>query len=88
MERGREKNFKRVSKQIRGGINLVDCIKNVQLYCEKYGIIEYKIIKKELVYYASYPIERNTYKCIVNLDSMEEKRYILQRYYKNGLYNT
>lgn len=41
-------------------------------YAEKYGIIDYKVINNEMVYYEYLPNE--TYKAIVNLDTMKESR--------------
>lgn len=41
-------------------------------YAEKYGIINYKVINNEMVYYEYFPSE--TYKAIVNLDTMKESR--------------
>lgn len=52
------------------------------LYAEKYGIIEFKVKGNEMIYYTSFPLERMTYKAVVNLDEMKEKRTPLKRYYK------
>jgi hypothetical protein len=54
------------------------------LYSEKYGIVNYRVNKNNMIYYESFQLERNTYKCIVNLDTMKEQRTPLKRYYKNG----
>lgn len=60
-------------------------------YCEKYGIIQYKISNGTLVYYANYPAylgsKKRTYKVTVDLDNMEEKRVELKRYNPEGNYN-
>lgn len=58
------------------------------LYAEKYGILEYKLIGKSMVYYANYLNENTTYKVTVNLETMKEKsRLPLKRYYKKGNIN-
>ena len=51
-------------------------------YAEKYGIIEYKVIGSEMIYYKTYPMEHTTYKCVVDLKLGYEKRIALNRYYK------
>ena len=57
-------------------------------YAEKYGVLEYKIVGKSMVYYANYLNERITYKVTVNLETMKEKsRKALKRYYKKGNMN-
>lgn len=67
--------------------------KNATLYCERYGIVDYKISGNELVYYAnhpsSHPSERNiTYKVTVDLDTNKTiERKELKRYYKWGQFN-
>ena len=62
------------------------------LYCETYGIIEpYKITNQTLIYYANYPAylsePRRTYKVIVKLSTMEEKRTLLKKWSRKGIYN-
>ena len=58
------------------------------LYAEKYGVLEYKLIGKSMVYYANHLNERATYKVTVNLETMKEKsRKALKRYYKKGNIN-
>lgn len=58
------------------------------LYAEKYGILEYKIVDKNMVYYSNHFNERITYKVTVNLVTMKEKsRLPLKRYYKKGNIN-
>lgn len=58
------------------------------LYAEKYGVLEYKLIGKSMVYYANHLNERITYKVTVNLVTMKEKsRKALKRYYKKGNMN-
>ena len=58
------------------------------LYAEKYGILDYKVIGKTMVYYSNYLNEHVTYKVTVNLETMTEKsRKALKRYYKKGNMN-
>ena len=57
-------------------------------YAEKYGILEYKIFGKSMVYYTNYLNERITYKVTVNLEKMKEKsREKMSRYYQKGNVN-
>lgn len=49
-------------------------------YAEKHGIIEYHMEGRDMVYYTSWPMERNTYRAVVNLDKMHEKRTRMKRY--------
>lgn len=51
------------------------------IYAEKHGIIEYHINKGKMVYYTSFPMEHMTYKAVVNLETLEEKRIPMRRYY-------
>lgn len=57
-------------------------------YCEKYGIVEFRVAGGKLIYYANYPDylsqKRVTYKVTVNLDTMEESRVELKRFNKVG----
>ena len=58
------------------------------LYAEKYGILEYKLVGKSMVYYANHFSERITYKVTVNLVTMKEKsRLPMKRYYQKGNIN-
>lgn len=61
---------------------------NATEYCEKYGIIPYKVTETELIYYANYPSylteKRTTYKVVVNLITEEEQRIKLNRWNKFG----
>ena len=58
------------------------------LYAEKYGIVEYKIVDKSMVYYSNYLNERTTYKVTVNLETMKENsRKKMSRYYQKGNVN-
>ena len=58
------------------------------LYAEKYGILEYKIFGKTMVYYANHLNEHTTYKVTVNLVTMTEKsRLPLKRYCQKGNVN-
>ena len=65
------------------GIKPIDVVKYLALeYAEKYGIIEYKVVGNEMIYYKTYPMEHTTYKCVVDLKLGYEKRIALNRYYK------
>lgn len=58
------------------------------LYAEKYGVLEYKIHGKSMVYYANHLNERITYKVTVNLVTMTEKsRKAMKKYYQKGNVN-
>lgn len=52
------------------------------VYAEEYGIIEYHVKGNLMIYYPTYPEEHATYKTVVNLDTFEEKREPLKKYYK------
>ena len=51
-------------------------------YAEKYGIIEYHVKGNEMIYYTSWPLEYSTYKAVVNLDTLDEVRTEMSRYYR------
>ena len=51
-------------------------------YAEDYGIIEYYVKGNQMIYYSTFPLEHRTIKAVVNLDTGEEKRRPLKRYYK------
>ena len=51
-------------------------------YCDKYGFREFYVKGNTMIYYTSWRIEHTTYKCVVNLDTMEETRTPMKRYYK------
>lgn len=51
-------------------------------YAEKHGIIEYHLEGRNMVYYTSWPMERVTYRAVVNLDKMRETRTPMKRYTK------
>ena len=57
-------------------------------YCEKHGVIDYKITPTLLIYYANYPAylyeKRRTYKVTVDLSTMEEKRTLLKKWNAKG----
>ena len=57
-------------------------------YCEKHGVIDYKITPTQLIYYANYPAylyeKRKTYKVTLDLYTMEEKRTLLKRWNAKG----
>lgn len=59
-------------------------------YAERYGIIEYRVSKNEMIYYQTYPTG-GTYDVRVNLDTMKETRsklnLHLKRRVKAGVYN-
>lgn len=50
-------------------------------YAETYGIIEFHISGKNMIYYSSFPGEHNTIKAVVNLDTRHETRKSLKYYY-------
>ena len=52
------------------------------LYAEKFGVIEYHTKGNEMIFYTSFPTEKTTYKSIVNLDTLTEKRHAMKYYYK------
>lgn len=51
-------------------------------YAERYGIIEYHVKGNEMIYYTSWPLEHSTYKAVVNLDTLDEVRTEMGRYYR------
>ena len=57
-------------------------------YCEKHGVIDYKITPTKLIYYTNYPAylyeKRKTYKVTLDLYTMEEKRTLLKRWNAKG----
>ena len=50
-------------------------------YAEKYGIIEYHVKGNEMIYYTTWIMEHATYRAVVNLDTMDEVRTLMSRYY-------
>lgn len=57
------------------------------IYAEKYGKIEYKVEKNQMVWFESYRGEHNSFKCFLDLDTMKETKTKLSRYYKKYEYN-
>ena len=61
------------------------------LYCEEYGIFPYRITNQTLLYYANYPAyiaePKRTYKVVVRLSNMKEKRTLLKRWSPLGREN-
>lgn len=61
------------------------------LYCEKYGIIEYRVKKNLLIYNVSYPAylcnPHYTIQHTINLDTMQHTSKQLARYDAKGVYN-
>lgn len=57
-------------------------------YCEKHGVIDYKITPTKLIYYANYPAylyeKRRTYKVTIDLSTMQEKRTLLKKWNAKG----
>ena len=51
---------------------------------EKRGIVTYNINGNKLVYYANYPMEKMTYRVVINLDTNKEERTALSGYYQKG----
>lgn len=49
-------------------------------YAEKHGIIEYHMEGRKMVYYTSWPMEHMTYRAVVDLDKMRERRTPMKRY--------
>lgn len=52
------------------------------MYAEDHGIIEYDWYNGEMIYYSTFPEELTTYKCVVDLRTMQETRTALKRYFK------
>lgn len=65
--------------------------KRAIVYCEKFGIVEYRINGNTLVYNQSYPAcscqSRYTVQHKINLDTMEETVTRLKRFDPKGYYN-
>lgn len=55
---------------------------------ESRGVTDYKVKGNVLSYYTSYPIERCTYLVTIDIETLEEERKELKRYYKKGLQNS
>lgn len=51
-------------------------------YCERYGICEMHVVGNTMIYYTSFPMEHTTYKAVVDLDTLEENRTAMSKYYK------
>lgn len=64
-------------------INLNGHELNALRYAERHGIIDYTVEGNEMKYYENFPVERSTYKCVVNLDTLKESRQALKYYYKH-----
>ena len=60
---------------------IADYQKKALLYAEKYGVIEYSVHDDQMVFYTSYPAEHTTYRVNVDLDTLEEMRVPLLKYY-------
>lgn len=61
-------------------------------YVEKYGIIDYTMKGKNLIYYTDHreyvgQKTPTTYKAVVNLETMREARTRLKKHNKRGLLN-
>ena len=52
------------------------------VYAEEYGILEYHVKDNQMIYYPTYPMEHTTYKAVVSLDTFEESREPLKKYYE------
>ena len=64
--------------------------KNATLFCEKYGIIDYKVKDNHLIYYRNCAVAQGiyrTYKHTVDLDTMKENVKELKRLNKKGFLN-
>ena len=61
------------------------------LYCEQYGIIQYRVKGNLLIYNVSYPAYLNqphyTIQHTINLDTMQHTSKQLARYDAKGAYN-
>lgn len=53
------------------------------IYAEKHGICEYHVVGNEMIYYSSFPMEKSTYKCVVNLENLTEIREKMNCYYRS-----
>lgn len=60
-------------------------------YCERYGIVKYKVKHNLLIYNVSYPAYLDnphyTIQHTINLDDMSHTSKQLKRYDANGIYN-
>ena len=61
-------------------------------FAETYGIITYKVSGRNMIFYANYYTDYThkkaiTYKCVVNLDTMKEKRTELKKLNRTGWEN-
>jgi hypothetical protein len=67
-------------------------------YAETYGVIEYTVTGSKMIYYINYKeyafphytrknYRGETYKCVVNLRTLKEKRTLLKYYYAKGWNN-
>ncbi|BAF81389.1 hypothetical protein EFP_121 [Enterococcus phage EF24C] len=54
---------------------------------ENRGITDYKVKGNVLSYYTSYPMEKCTYLVTIDIETLEEERKELKKYYKKGLQN-
>lgn len=64
--------------------------RNALLFCEKHGIIDYKVKGNQLIYYCNNAVAigvYRTYKHMVNLDTMKETVIELKQLYKKGYIN-
>lgn len=61
---------------------MTDYDRKALCYAEDHGVLEYWVDGSKMFYYTSFPIERKTYKAEVDLDTGEEKRVSLKKYYK------
>lgn len=52
-------------------------------YAERHGIIEYHINHEDevMIFYTSFPMERKTYRCVVDLHRNKETRTEMDKYY-------
>lgn len=62
----------------------VDVEELTLLYAEKHAVIEYHLERKDgqMVYYTSFPLERKTYKAVVDSKRRKEVRTELDKYYE------
>lgn len=51
-------------------------------YAEQNGICEFHLEDGKMIYFSSFPMEKATYRCEVNLETMTETRAKMPKYYK------
>jgi hypothetical protein len=54
------------------------------IVAEDLGVVEYTVIGETMVYYANYPVSKETYKVVVDLVTHETTRTLQKSYLKKG----